>query len=112
MVGGPCGEFVAVDQDLLLKVLVRAAFALKWPTLVADTELRRWQLIDPLDSRAMLIAGFITVHVDDTGNWHPVWRHQAPRNVPPSRAQAPRHDNTNVAPPAGHANPGVLRQLR
>ncbi|MQA27176.1 MAG: hypothetical protein GEU94_17310 [Micromonosporaceae bacterium] len=65
-----------VEHDLLLKTLVRAAFTLKHPTLVATEEARRWRLVNPLDSHAMLVAGFVRVDVDDSGAWHPVWRHE------------------------------------
>lgn len=78
--GLACGHCVVpavpVEQDLLLRVLVRAAFALKRPTLVSAEEAHRWQGVDPLDSHAMLVAGFAHVDVDDCGEWAPAWRHE------------------------------------
>lgn len=68
---------VPVEQDLLLKALVRAAFAVKHPALVSADEARRWSLANPLDSHAMLVAGFARVNVNDLGAWEPVWRHES-----------------------------------
>ncbi|MGH3646284.1 MAG: hypothetical protein ACRDTM_03775 [Micromonosporaceae bacterium] len=78
--GTACGlvdvPAVPIEQDLLLKVLVRAAYALKRPGLVTPEERHRWHLVNPLDSHAMLVAGFVRVDVDDRGEWLPVWRHE------------------------------------
>lgn len=78
--GSACGHrdlpAVPAEQDLLLKALVRAAFVLKRPALVSRAEVRRWQLVDPLRSHAMLTAGFVRVDVDDSGECRPVWRHE------------------------------------
>ncbi|MGH3715090.1 MAG: hypothetical protein ACRDT4_16740 [Micromonosporaceae bacterium] len=68
-----------MERDLLLKVLVRAAFVFKRPRLVTAEERRRWEHTNPLDSHAMLVAGFSRVDVDDAGAWHPQWRHETAR---------------------------------
>ncbi len=69
-----------VEQDLLLKALVRAAFALKHPALVSPEEARRWGAVNPLDPHAMLAAGFVHVDVDHTGRCRPAWRHESDRS--------------------------------
>lgn len=77
-----------VERDLLLRVLVRAAFALKRPTLVSREERWQWQHTNPLDSHAMLLAAFIRVEVDEHGDWEPTWRHEVGRR-PSFTARAP-----------------------
>ncbi|MGH3712945.1 MAG: hypothetical protein ACRDT4_05715 [Micromonosporaceae bacterium] len=65
-----------VERELLLKVLVRAATALKHPGLVSIDEAQRWRLTNPLDSRAMPLAGLVRAEVGDEGDCRPVWRHE------------------------------------
>ncbi|MGH3712667.1 MAG: hypothetical protein ACRDT4_04290 [Micromonosporaceae bacterium] len=65
-----------IERDLLLKALVRAAFALKRPALVSHEERLRWRHTNPLDSHAMLVAAFVRVEIDERGDWHPAWRHE------------------------------------
>jgi len=87
-----------VERDLLLKVLVRAAFAFKRPALVSAEELHRWQGVNPLDSHAMLVTGFVRVDIDQRGHWHPAWRHEAghaPKRTTGARAGG---DKANAAP--------------
>ncbi|MGH3729331.1 MAG: hypothetical protein ACRDTU_11345 [Micromonosporaceae bacterium] len=66
-----------IERDLLLKVLVRAAFALKQPALVSRAERQTWWYTNPLDSHRMLAAAFVRVEVDPGGGWQPTWRHEA-----------------------------------
>lgn len=67
------------EQELLVKVLVRAAAASKHPELVSADETRRWRLTNPLDSHAMLRAGLVRADVGDAGELCPVWRHEVYR---------------------------------
>ncbi|HEX6075198.1 MAG TPA: zinc ribbon domain-containing protein [Micromonosporaceae bacterium] len=79
---------VAVEQDLLLRALVRARLALYQVgrTLarldgppVSRAEVRRWQWCDPRDRAGMLRTAFGYVIVDWRGQLNPVWRHRAER---------------------------------
>lgn len=73
-----------VEQDLLLRALVRAHTALyqvgRNPSALAappasHAEVRRWQWCDPRDRAGMLRTAFAYVVVDWRGQIHPVWRH-------------------------------------
>jgi hypothetical protein len=75
---------VRVEQDLLLRALVRAHAALYQVgrTLarldgppVSPAEVRRWQWSDPRDRAAMVRTAFEYVVVDWRGQHHPVRRH-------------------------------------
>ncbi|MQA25516.1 MAG: hypothetical protein GEU94_08595 [Micromonosporaceae bacterium] len=86
---------VELEQDLLLKALVRAYTALHgvgrrvasdqaapqpWrlsgKLSVSASEMRRWQQCNPGNRRAMLRTAFVRVVVDVEGV-EPCWRHEA-----------------------------------
>lgn len=96
---------VPVEQDLLIRAMVRAYVALyqvgRTPHEEADTatpwgavgqlnasaaERRRWNQCDLSDRRALLRTAFVQVLIDEAGQIHPVWRHEAQDPAPEQTA--------------------------
>ncbi|MGH8877055.1 MAG: hypothetical protein ACRD0P_06925 [Stackebrandtia sp.] len=74
---------LSLEQDLLLRALVRAYAALhgvgrpgSGSPVASAEEVRRWQWTDLSDRRAVIETAFLYVTVDADGEPHPRWRHQ------------------------------------
>lgn len=97
----PAVSAVPVEQDLLIRAMVRAYVALyqvgrhasacdeAWGAAgqldVTRAEQTRWRECDVTDRRALLSAAFASVLVDEHGQAHPQWRHEADEPEAPTR---------------------------